>query len=113
MASDLVHFLSSRVSTTFINLLCLYCCEITSSVTSIEQGGATHVAITCNREVVKLPILAATNMDDQELTESMRKLLIVMQRLDDKIAPMLEADGELTVDVGGNISYMMMGCTEC
>ncbi|XP_010241456.1 PREDICTED: 5'-nucleotidase domain-containing protein 4 [Nelumbo nucifera] len=38
--------------------------------------------------------LAATNMDDQELTESMQKLLIVMQRLDDKIAPMLEADGE-------------------
>ncbi|XP_020103387.1 5'-nucleotidase domain-containing protein 4 isoform X1 [Ananas comosus] len=39
--------------------------------------------------------LAATNMDDQELTESMQKLLIVMQRLDQKIAPMLEADGEL------------------
>ncbi|OVA16638.1 HAD-superfamily hydrolase [Macleaya cordata] len=38
--------------------------------------------------------LAATNMDDQELTESMQKLLIVMQRLDEKIAPMLEADGE-------------------
>ena len=38
--------------------------------------------------------LAATNMDDQELTESMQKLLIVMQRLDHKIAPMLEADGE-------------------
>ncbi|KAL4274006.1 hypothetical protein GQ457_13G023160 [Hibiscus cannabinus] len=39
--------------------------------------------------------LAATNMDDRELTESMQKLLIVMQRLDDKIAPLLEADGEL------------------
>ncbi|XP_017975233.1 PREDICTED: cytosolic purine 5'-nucleotidase isoform X2 [Theobroma cacao] len=39
--------------------------------------------------------LAATNMDDQELTESMQKLLIVMQRLDEKIAPMLDADGEL------------------
>lgn len=38
--------------------------------------------------------LAATNMNDQELTESMQKLLIVMQRLDQKIAPMLEADGE-------------------
>ncbi|KAF9592900.1 hypothetical protein IFM89_018616 [Coptis chinensis] len=38
--------------------------------------------------------LAATNMDDQELTESMQKLLIVMQRLDQKIGPMLEADGE-------------------
>lgn len=39
--------------------------------------------------------LAATNMDDQELKESMQRLLIVMQRLDAKIAPMLEADGEL------------------
>jgi len=34
-------------------------------------------------------------MDDQELTESMQKLLIVMQRLDEKIGPMLESDGEL------------------
>jgi len=42
-----------------------------------------------------LKTLAATNMDDQDLTESMQKLLIVMQRLDEKIAPMLEADGEL------------------
>jgi hypothetical protein len=33
-------------------------------------------------------------MDDFELTESMQKLLIVMQRLDQKIAPLLEADGE-------------------
>ncbi|GAU16742.1 hypothetical protein TSUD_199840 [Trifolium subterraneum] len=39
--------------------------------------------------------LAATHMDDEDLTESMQKLLIVMQRLDNKIAPMLEADGEL------------------
>ncbi|KAG8499498.1 hypothetical protein CXB51_006064 [Gossypium anomalum] len=39
--------------------------------------------------------LAATNMDDRDLTESMQKLLIVMQRLDGKIAPLLEADGEL------------------
>ncbi|XP_068663269.1 uncharacterized protein [Aristolochia californica] len=39
--------------------------------------------------------LAATNLDDQELTESMQKLLIVMQRLDQKIGPMLDADGEL------------------
>ncbi|KAL5782806.1 hypothetical protein ACOSP7_007835 [Xanthoceras sorbifolium] len=39
--------------------------------------------------------LAATNMEDQELTESMQKLLIVMQRLDEEIAPMLEADGDL------------------
>jgi len=39
--------------------------------------------------------LAATCMDDQELTESMQKLLIVMQRLDEKIGPMLESDGEL------------------
>lgn len=34
-------------------------------------------------------------MDDHELTESMQKLLIVMQRLDEKIGPMLESDGEL------------------
>ncbi|WVZ59150.1 hypothetical protein U9M48_009342 [Paspalum notatum var. saurae] len=39
--------------------------------------------------------LAATCMDDQELTESMQKLLIVMQRLDEKIGPLLESDGEL------------------
>ncbi|GAB4859005.1 hypothetical protein Ancab_010476 [Ancistrocladus abbreviatus] len=39
--------------------------------------------------------LAATKMDDQELTESMQKLLIVMQKLDEEIAPMLESDGEL------------------
>lgn len=39
--------------------------------------------------------LAATNLDDQELTDSMQKLLIVMRRLDEKIATMLEADGEL------------------
>ncbi|WZZ74495.1 5'-nucleotidase domain-containing protein 4-like isoform X2 [Brassica napus] len=39
--------------------------------------------------------LAATNLDDQELTETMQKLLIVMQRLDDKIGLMLESDGEL------------------
>jgi hypothetical protein len=38
--------------------------------------------------------LAATCMDDQELTESMQKLLIVMQRLDEKIGPILEY-GEL------------------
>ncbi|XP_075476411.1 uncharacterized protein LOC142517833 [Primulina tabacum] len=39
--------------------------------------------------------LAATHMDDKDLTESIQKLLIVMQRLDDKIGPMLEGDGEL------------------
>ncbi|KAM0042114.1 putative 5'-nucleotidase [Helianthus debilis subsp. tardiflorus] len=38
--------------------------------------------------------MAATHMDDKELTESVQKLLIVMQRLDEKIAPMLEQDGE-------------------
>ncbi|CAL5362568.1 unnamed protein product [Camellia sinensis] len=38
--------------------------------------------------------LAATNMNDEELTESIQKLLIVMQRLDQKITPMLEADRE-------------------
>lgn len=39
--------------------------------------------------------LAATNLDDEELSESMQKLLIVMQRLDQKIALLLESDGEL------------------
>ncbi|XP_078446751.1 HAD-superfamily hydrolase, subfamily IG, 5'-nucleotidase [Wolffia australiana] len=38
--------------------------------------------------------LSATNMDSESLTEAMQKLLIVMQRLDCKIAPMLEEDGE-------------------
>lgn len=38
---------------------------------------------------------AATNMDDRELIESMTKLLIVMRRLDRKIAPLMESDGEL------------------
>ncbi|KAK1407816.1 hypothetical protein QVD17_39443 [Tagetes erecta] len=38
--------------------------------------------------------MAATHMDDKELTDSVQKLLIVMQRLDEKIAPMLEEDGE-------------------
>ncbi|XP_049398155.1 uncharacterized protein LOC125862187 [Solanum stenotomum] len=39
--------------------------------------------------------LAATRMEDNELTESMQKLLVVMQRLDQKIGPMLDEDGEL------------------
>ncbi|KAL8058159.1 hypothetical protein ABFS82_03G000600 [Erythranthe guttata] len=39
--------------------------------------------------------LAATHMDDKELNESIQKLLIVMQRLDNKIGPMMESDGEL------------------
>lgn len=47
------------------------------------------------RSFVPFQTLAATNMDDEDLTESMQKLLIVMQRLDEKIAPMLETDGEL------------------
>ncbi|CAH8363969.1 unnamed protein product [Eruca vesicaria subsp. sativa] len=38
--------------------------------------------------------LAATNLADQELAETMQKLLIVMQRLD-KICLMLVSDGEL------------------
>lgn len=42
-----------------------------------------------------LQTLAATHMDDKELTESIQKLLIVMQRLDHKIAPLMESDGEL------------------
>ncbi|CAH8306549.1 unnamed protein product [Eruca vesicaria subsp. sativa] len=39
--------------------------------------------------------LAATNLADQELAETMQKLLIVMQRLDNKICLMLVSDGEL------------------
>ncbi|KAL8161812.1 hypothetical protein V2J09_013301 [Rumex salicifolius] len=39
--------------------------------------------------------LAATKMDDQDLTESMQKLLIVMQRLDEKTIPLMESDGEI------------------
>lgn len=42
-----------------------------------------------------LQTLAATHMEDKELSESIQKLLIVMQRLDHKIAPLLESDGEL------------------
>ncbi len=37
---------------------------------------------------------AATGMEDRELAENMQKLLLLMSRLDQKIAPMLEADGE-------------------
>lgn len=33
-------------------------------------------------------------MDDKQLKESMQKLLVIMKRLDQKIAPMLESDGE-------------------
>ena len=39
--------------------------------------------------------IAATHMENKELAESIQKLLIVMQRLDQKIAPLLESDGEL------------------
>ncbi|XP_020220555.1 5'-nucleotidase domain-containing protein 4 isoform X2 [Cajanus cajan] len=39
--------------------------------------------------------VAQTKLEDEKLTESMQKLHIVMKRLDGKIAPMLEADGEL------------------
>ncbi|KAE8714263.1 hypothetical protein F3Y22_tig00110198pilonHSYRG00087 [Hibiscus syriacus] len=55
-----------------------------------------QLRLALQRRIKGLPAqtLAATNMVDQELTESMQKLLIVMQRLDEKIAPLLE-DGEL------------------
>ncbi|XP_051127846.1 uncharacterized protein LOC127249189 [Andrographis paniculata] len=39
--------------------------------------------------------VAATHMDDRELTGSIQKLLIVMQRLDRKIAPLMESDGNV------------------
>ncbi|XP_024371454.1 uncharacterized protein [Physcomitrium patens] len=35
-----------------------------------------------------------TNMDERELTENMQKLFVLMSRVDQKIAPMLDADGE-------------------
>ncbi|KAH7298269.1 hypothetical protein KP509_25G034600 [Ceratopteris richardii] len=35
----------------------------------------------------------ATTLDEKELAENMQKMLLTMQRLDKKIAPMLEADG--------------------
>jgi hypothetical protein len=35
-----------------------------------------------------------TNMDERELAENMQKLLLLMSRLDQRIAPMLDADGE-------------------
>ncbi|XP_024520230.1 cytosolic purine 5'-nucleotidase isoform X2 [Selaginella moellendorffii] len=37
---------------------------------------------------------AATTMDTDELADSMQNLLVLMTRIDQKIAPMLEADGE-------------------
>ncbi|XP_068484365.1 uncharacterized protein [Phaseolus vulgaris] len=43
----------------------------------------------------QLKTVAATNMDNENLSQSMQKLLDVMQILDVKIAPMLEADGDL------------------
>ncbi|XP_051126621.1 uncharacterized protein LOC127248364 [Andrographis paniculata] len=39
--------------------------------------------------------IAASCMDERELAGSMRKLLIVMKRLDREIAPLMESDGEL------------------
>ncbi|XP_059286045.1 uncharacterized protein LOC132039576 [Lycium ferocissimum] len=48
--------------------------------------------------------LAATHMDDNELTESMQKLLLVMQRLDQEIGPMLDEDGELFNNRWGYLS---------
>jgi hypothetical protein len=35
-----------------------------------------------------------TDMDERELAENMQKMLLTMRRLDEKIAPMLEADGK-------------------
>lgn len=35
----------------------------------------------------------ASEMDERDVAESMQKLLVIMGRLDQKIAPMLEADG--------------------
>lgn len=38
--------------------------------------------------------LLVTDMDERELAENMQKMLLIMRRLDQKIAPMLEADGK-------------------
>ncbi|KAH7294524.1 hypothetical protein KP509_27G004400 [Ceratopteris richardii] len=35
-----------------------------------------------------------SNLSENELAENMHKMLLIMQHLDKKIAPMLEADGE-------------------
>eukprot|EP00250_Pteridium_aquilinum_P031258 c43316_g1_i1 orf=188-2182(+) len=35
-----------------------------------------------------------TNMDERELADNMQNMLLIMRRLDQKIAPMLEADGK-------------------
>lgn len=35
-----------------------------------------------------------TNLDERDLAENMQKLLVLMSRLDQRIAPMLDADGE-------------------
>lgn len=48
-----------------------------------------------SKYVIFCQTLAATHMEDKELTGSIQKLLIVMQRLDHKIAPLMESDGEL------------------
>ncbi|XP_010558821.2 PREDICTED: 5'-nucleotidase domain-containing protein 4-like, partial [Tarenaya hassleriana] len=56
-----------------------------------------QLRLACQRRSQGRPAqtLAATNVVEKELTETMQKLLVVMQRLDEKIGPMLESDGEL------------------
>ena len=61
---------------------------------TIDQVVYDHYWLIQYLLIMHYQTLAATHMDDKELTESIQKLLIVMQRLDNKIAPMLEADGE-------------------
>ncbi|KAF8392730.1 hypothetical protein HHK36_023079 [Tetracentron sinense] len=56
-----------------------------------------QLRLALQRRIIRHPAQtpASINMDDNnELTENMQKLLTAMQRLDQKIAPMLEADGE-------------------
>ncbi|KAK3011962.1 hypothetical protein RJ639_012544 [Escallonia herrerae] len=93
----------------------LICRELEEEYNALIRGGghrATLIELINQKEVVgdhfnqlrlamqrrtkgrPAQTLAATHMDDKDLTESIQKLLIVMQRLDQKIAPMLEADGE-------------------
>ncbi|XP_068484368.1 uncharacterized protein [Phaseolus vulgaris] len=54
-----------------------------------------RTALICRELEEELKTVAATNMDNENLSQSMQKLLDVMQILDVKIAPMLEADGDL------------------
>ncbi|KAK4354938.1 hypothetical protein RND71_027132 [Anisodus tanguticus] len=78
--------------------VCKLNCDVAVSVKQSVRSQAVCVRISLKVLSLSLWIaltLAATHMDDNELTESMQKLLVVMQRLDQKIGPMLDEDGDL------------------